>query len=437
MSIRENLKRGTVLLLTGMVLSGALWANGGGEDDGDKPVELTLLTSQNQNDQLMINALIDAYTAENRNVTFDVEVPPGVGVEIDNLVKLRVAQGDMNDIFYYNCGSLLQTLRPAQTLVDLSGESFMANVSESFTPAVTQGKGIYGVPVGYASAGGILYNKKIYEKLGLKKPRTWEEFAANNETIKAAGISPVLATFGDDWTAQLFVLADFYNVAQSQPNFADDYTQNRVKYSTSSAARRGFEYIQEAYEKGWYQKDFATTRFEQGLQMLAEGSVAHYPMLTQVMNTVATSWPDLVNDIGFFALPGNDADKNGATLWMPLAFYIPKNSDKVEISKDFLAFAASTAGTDAINAKVIPAGPYLIKGAKLPSEVLSFVDDLNGYIDSGNAFPALEFLSPVKGPNLQQLCAAVGTGSMTAREAAEAYDGDVEQQAQQLGLQGW
>ncbi len=437
MKIRENLKRVAALLLTGMVMSGALWANGGGEADGDKPVELTLLTSQNQNDQLMINALIDAYTAQNPNITFDVEVPPGVGVEIDNLVKLRVAQGDMNDIFYYNCGSLLQTLRPAQTLVDLSGESFMANVSESFTPAVSQGDGIYGVPVGYASAGGILYNKRIYEKLGLEKPRTWEEFAANNETIKAAGISPVLATFGDDWTAQLFVLADFYNVAQSQPNFADDYTQNRVKYSTSSSARRGFEYIQEAYEKGWYQKDFATTRFEQGLQMLAEGSVAHYPMLTQVMNTVATSWPDLVNDIGFFALPGKDVAQNGATLWMPLAFYIPQNSDKVEFSKKFLAFAASTRGTDAINAKVIPAGPYLIKGAKLPGEVLSFVDDLNGYIDSGKAFPALEFLSPVKGPNLQQLCAAVGTGSMTAQEAAEAYDRDVEQQAQQLGLQGW
>ena len=45
--------------------------------------------------------------------------------------------------------------------------------------------------------------------------------------------------------------------------------------------------------------------------------------------------------------------------------------------------------------------------------------------------------SPVKGPNLEHLCVAVGTGQMTAEEAAVAYDEDVEKQAQQLDLPGW
>jgi raffinose/stachyose/melibiose transport system substrate-binding protein len=65
------------------------------------------------------------------------------------------------------------------------------------------------------------------------------------------------------------------------------------------------------------------------------------------------------------------------------------------------------------------------------------VNDLNGYIDSGNSYPALEFLSPIKGPNLEQICVSVGTGQMTPEEAAAAYDLDVEKQAQQLGLPGW
>jgi raffinose/stachyose/melibiose transport system substrate-binding protein len=155
------------------------------------------------------------------------------------------------------------------------------------------------------------------------------------------------------------------------------------------------------------------------------------------MNTVATNWPDKVNDVGFFALPGTDAAKNGATVWMPLAFYIPKTTKNLDVAKDFFAFVASTAGTDAITAKTKPAGPYVIKGAKLPSDVLPFVKDLNGYISSGNAYPALEFLSPVKGPNLQQICVAVGTGQMTPEAAAAAYDLDVGKQAQQLGLPGW
>ena len=401
------------------------------------PVTLSLLGAQNPNDQLMIEGLTEAYTALHPNVTFEIEVAAGGGAEADNLVKTRLATGEMNDIFYYNSGSLLQALHPSDTLVDLSQEPFIANIAESFLPTVSQNEGIFGVPVGYASAGGILYNKKVYEDLGLSVPKTWDEFAANNEKIKAAGISPVLQTYGDTWTSQLFVLADNYNVAQAVPNFAEDYTNNKAKYATIPEAMAGFEHLQEGFEKDWYQQDFATARFEQGLEMLANGEVPQYPMLTQVMNAVASNWPDKVSDVGFFAQPGPDATKNGATIWMPLAFYIPKTSPHIDVAKDFFAFVASTAGTDAITAKVTPAGPYLIKGAKLPDDVLPFVNDLNGYIDSGNAYPALEFLSPIKGPNLEQICVAVGTGQMTPEEAAAAYDLDVEKQAQQLGLPGW
>ena len=114
-------------------------------------VKLSFLGSQNQNDALVIQALIDAYTAQHPNVSFDVEVPPGTGTEVDNLVKTRLATGEMNDIFYYNSGALLQALHPTDSLVDLSQEPFMANIADSFKPTVSQGDGIYGVPVGYAA----------------------------------------------------------------------------------------------------------------------------------------------------------------------------------------------------------------------------------------------------------------------------------------------
>jgi raffinose/stachyose/melibiose transport system substrate-binding protein len=136
------------------------------------------------NDQLMIEALTEAYTALHPNVTFEIEVAAGGGTEVDNLVKTRLATGEMNDIFYYNSGSLLQALHPSDTLVDLSQEPFIANIVESFLPTVSQNGGIFGVPVGYASAGGILYNKKVYEDLGLSVPKTWDEFAAKTRRSK-------------------------------------------------------------------------------------------------------------------------------------------------------------------------------------------------------------------------------------------------------------
>jgi len=59
------------------------------------------------------------------------------------------------------------------------------------------------------------------------------------------------------------------------------------------------------------------------------------------------------------------------------------------------------------------------------------------YFESGNTAPALEFLSPVKGPNLEQITTQVGSGISSALDGAKLYDKDVEKQAKQLGLEGW
>ncbi len=401
-------------------------------------VSLVYLVDESQTSLEVARALIDAFSAQNPDVTITIESRPG-GTEGDNLVKTRLATQDMADLFYYNAGSLLQALNPAQTLVDLSGQPFIDNIVESFLPTVSQGSAIFGVPTGTGMGGGILYNKRVYEQLGLNIPKTWDEFAANNAIIAEAGISPVMATFGDTWTAQLFVLGDFYNVAHDVPDFAERYTANQAKYATTPEALAGFQYLQQAFEEGWWQPDYATTRFEQGLRLLANGEVAHYPMLTFALSTIATNFPDQINDIGFFGQPGRDSAAHGATIWMPAATYIPQSTTgaRREAALRFLAFIASVEGVDAISARVAPNGPYLIKGASLPDDVLPAVRQLAEYIETGFSFPALEFVSPIKGPNLEQLCVAVGTGQMTAEQAAANYDLDVERQAQQLGLPGW
>jgi raffinose/stachyose/melibiose transport system substrate-binding protein len=63
--------------------------------------------------------------------------------------------------------------------------------------------------------------------------------------------------------------------------------------------------------------------------------------------------------------------------------------------------------------------------------------DIQAYIDAGNVSPALEFLSPVKGPSLEQITVAVETGQTSAKDGAAQYDADVTKQAKQLGLPGW
>jgi raffinose/stachyose/melibiose transport system substrate-binding protein len=302
---------------------------------------------------------------------------------------------------------------------------------------VSQGEGVYGVPFGTGLGGGILYRMDIFEEHGLSVPLTWEEFASNNAALLEAGVTPVGASFGTTWTSQLFVLADFYNVAQEAPDFAEQYTANEAHYADTPAALRSFERLQEAYDSGWWNEDYGSAIYEDALQMLIDGEIAQYPMLTFAMSEINALDPEAAQNIGFFAQPGETAETNGMTLWMPAGAYIAATTEHEDVARAFLAFIASVEGTEAQTAAATPSGPYLIEGATLPDDVLPVALDILEYIDAGNVGPALEFLSPLKGPNLEHITVEVGSGLRSAEDAAALYDDDVAKQAQQLGLPGW
>lgn len=378
-----------------------------------------------------------AYTEKNPDVTIDIEVRPGGG-EGDNIVKTRLATGAMADVFFYNSGSLFQAINPQQNLLPLTDEPFQANVQDSFKRVVSVGDEVYGAPFAPAMGGGILYNIPIYEELGLEIPTSWEEFMANNEKIKAAGKVAVIQTYADTWSSQLFVLADFFNVLAEVPDFAEQYTANEAKFATTPAALRGFEKLQEVFEAGYFNADFGAASYPDGLRMVAMGEGAHYPMLTFGIGAIAETVPDHIQDVGFFAQPGDSADSNGLTTWMPDSVYVARTTASPELAKDFVAFIASPEGCDIRNEAVGATGPYMIDGCELPADVPPAVSDMLPYFqEGGQNAPALEFLSPVKGPALEQITVEVGSGIRSAADGAALYDEDVRKQAQQLGLAGW
>ncbi len=405
-------------------------------EPSEEPVTISLLTDNTQDAVNTAKAVIDAFQLKHPHITVEHETRPSGG-EGDHFVKTRMATGDMNDVFFYNTGSLMHALNPEKNMVDLSNEPFMDIVQDSFKSTVTLDGKVYGGPAGAAMGGGWFYNKKVYEELGLSVPTTWAELMDNNEKIKAAGITPVIGTFKDDWTSQLVVLADYYNVQAQVPNFADDYTNNKAKFADTPAALRSFEKLQEIQDRGFFNKDYLAANYDAGMKMLAEGTGAHYPMLSFAVPAWEQNYPDQIEDIGFFAQPGDQADDNGLTVWMPGGAYIFKNSENIEAAKQFVAFVASPEGMDAWATVSKPSGPYVIDGAEIPEDVANVVRDMLPYFEAGKTAPALEYVSPIKGPNLPQITVEVAAGIKTAQEGASAYDEDVIKQAQQLGLEGW
>jgi raffinose/stachyose/melibiose transport system substrate-binding protein len=427
---RSRCRIGAALLAALAFTASTGWASA-------QSVTLTWTIFNNPNEVSTAAKLVEAFEAQNPGITIETEMIPA-GEEGDNLVKTRLSTGDMSDLLWYNAGSLFHALNPQRNFVDLTDEPFQDDILDSFKAVVSAEGRVYGVPIGTALGGGVLYNRKIYEQLGLSVPRSWAEFMANNEKVKTAGIAPVIQTFGDAWTAQLFVLGDYYNVQAVEPDFAERYTNNAVKYATDPVALKGFQRQEEVFKAGYLNEDFASAKFEDGLRMVAEGEGAHYPMLSITIGTIAQTYPERVNDVGFFALPGDDPAKHGLTTWMPNALYVYQGTEHAEEAKRFVAFVASVAGCDAQTAAIGATGPYLVKGCTLPADVPTVVTNLLPYFETeGATAPALEFLSPIKGPNLPQITVEVGSGFRSAADGAALYDEDVKKQAQQLGLPAW
>jgi raffinose/stachyose/melibiose transport system substrate-binding protein len=425
------MQRRIISLAAAAVIS-VLLASGAYAADRQK---IVWLQWANDAQQKAIDAVVTAFQAK-YPIDIEFEFKPG-SAEGENLVKTRLAANDMPDLLTYNSGSLFQVLNLEKNFVDLSKEPLATKLLDSFKTTVAAGKGFYGIPMQPIPAGGIIYNKKVYASLGLKVPRTWKEFTSNCEKIKAAGIVPVIASYKDDWTAQLLLLADFYNVNATTPRFAADYTANKAKFATTPAALRGFEKIQEVFTKGYINKEPMSTTYDMAMAMLASGEGVHYPMATWILASINSNFPDKINDIGFFALPGDSSDKNGVTLWMPNNISIPKTSKSIVAAKKFLEFFVSAEGMAAYMSVGAPDGTFAVKGVKLPDAVFPAVRDVLAYVDANKTAPALEFLSPVKGPNLPQICVESGLALKTALECAKEYDRDVEKQAKQLMLPGW
>ncbi len=411
-----------------------------GSSSGKKgAVTLSFMVGNTEQAIKTAQQLAKDFHAANPNITIKLDIGPG-GTELDNLVKTRLSTGAMDDVLLYNSGSLFQQINPQKSLLPVTSEPFMNNVADQFIPNVKAGNDVYGVPLGTVGGGGIFYNRKVYAKLGLQIPKTWAQFMANNAKLKAAGVAPVVQTFGDTWTSQIFVLADFHNVAATEPDFVQRYTNNQAKYATDPAAIKGFERLQAVHDAGYLNKDFGAAKLDDGLRDVATGKGAHYPMLTLLVGQMVADVPASAKDVGFFALPGDDAAKNGLTVWYPNAVYIPKTTTgaKLDAAKKFLGFVASTAGCDSQTRALPPTGSYMVKGCALPSGLAQVIQDMVKYVQTpGASSPALEFLSPIKGPNLENITVEVGSGIRPAKVGASEYDLDVKKEAQQLGLPAW
>src|SRR3954451_4449872 len=144
-SMHITTKPGRVVAVLGaLALAGAALAGCSSSGGSSGATTISLLAGGNDPAATKFaKDLAAGFHKANPSITVKVETRPG-GTDGDNLVKTRLSTGDMNDVFLYNSGSLLQALHPDTTLQPLTDESWAKDLTSDFKKTVSTKNGLYG-----------------------------------------------------------------------------------------------------------------------------------------------------------------------------------------------------------------------------------------------------------------------------------------------------
>lgn len=414
--------------------AGAETAEGSGKEQDFSGITLTIM-STNENTFDGIDAVIAA-AEEKFGFTVEYDITGSGGEDYNNLVRSRLASGDMDDMIIYNSGALFKQLNPKEYFMDFSGNpAIMDRLDESFAEVVSVDGATYGVPYSSSNAGGILYNKATYKELGLEIPHTWDDFLANCKAVQEAGQTPIMCAFGDGWPGIVTQFGDYYNVHAENPNFAQELDAGTTKWATTPAGIKSYQKVIDVAP--YCNEDYMSTGYADACDRFAQGEGVHWIILTNVLSNLYSLYGNEVTDnIGVFGIPGDDPDNHGLTVWMPSAIYANKDTEHEEAVRAFIEFYVSEEALDLYSSKVLPDGPYCIKGYEIPDNAFPAVrEDMQSYFDAGKTWSALEFSSSLEAADSIGVLQQLALGEITAEEGAAAIDKSLESYAIQLGLE--
>jgi glucose/mannose transport system substrate-binding protein len=151
-----------------------------------------------------LEALLALYSQQHPNVeVINATVTGGSGVNARAVLKTRMLGGDPPDSFQVHAGQeLIGTWVIANRMEDLTflyeQEGWFDVFPAGLIDLMSYEGGVYSVPVNIHRSNVMWYNPAKLTEWGVTVPATWDEFFATCETLKGAGVTPLVV--GEAWT---------------------------------------------------------------------------------------------------------------------------------------------------------------------------------------------------------------------------------------------
>ncbi|MEU6858264.1 extracellular solute-binding protein [Glycomyces sp. NPDC046736] len=200
--MRNPLGRPKALLAAGAATALALSGAACG-DSGESDADITWWHIQNQ-DPLMSTwqEFADDFGDEH-DLSFDVQAIENQSFK--DRMGPASQSGDVPDVFHTWGGGVLAEQVEAGLVKDLTGQlDCIDSINPIALEAYTIDGKLYAMPFD-AGVVGFWYNIDLFAEAGIEAPpQTWDEFLADVEALKAAGIAPIALAGADQWPGHYY-----------------------------------------------------------------------------------------------------------------------------------------------------------------------------------------------------------------------------------------
>jgi raffinose/stachyose/melibiose transport system substrate-binding protein len=251
----------------------------------------------------------------------------------EELLKVKMATGDFPEIWevvelnnYLKAGLAAELPNEIKDLM-------------KYTPEIN-GK-VYYAPI-EIMAQGVFYNRGIFHDNGIEVPKTYGEFIAVSEKLKAVGITPLAFGGKDPWHT-LFSMTTLLqtNIINKNPRFNEDLNNGNAKWTDEDVVQTLQKY-QDLFNKGYIDKKGAlSTPDAQIPTLIGMGKAAMVIEGPWMIKPIMEANKDM--ELGYFPLPAEKAEDTlipvqGLGAGWGLSADAVKDPAKKEAAIEFLKF---------------------------------------------------------------------------------------------------
>ena len=361
----------------------------------------------------------------------DVNVELATVKDFDNALRVKLASGDVPDIFTVEGVRYSDAQRAEYMLVlddvfpelvqNWIGNDANKNTDDGMTYALTVG--LQGI--------GLAYNKVMFEELGLTAPTTFDEMIAAAKTIKEAGKIGFTGCLAPQWTmlpysdtAQVMMEDQEMTlnamVESDAPFTADNEYVKMMSLITTIRDAEVWEEDPLSYDWETYLRDFGSGKI--GMAFTWTNIPVNYPGRGD--GTLA------LEDVGFVPFPYDNSGKYNVKFAPDWALAIAKNSDNMAAAQAFFGwhmgdfygtYAQETASVSA-NKNVVVDIPYLAELDATNHEkvvMAKYPEKFKSILDKAQIDFYTQYVEAAAGKSIDEITQAMNTAWKKAREIVE------------------